>query len=74
MRSAEHLERLPEVNVREISEQSVVHANCVVNDSFENMSSLTGSYSRRICVRTFRVMSAVRLRVQHAGCVPRSVG
>ena len=28
LRSAERLERLPEVNVHEILEQSVVHANC----------------------------------------------
>src|SRR5271165_6734569 len=41
-----------------------------VSNSFENMSSLTGSYSRRICVRTFEVMSSFRLRVQHADIVP----
>ena len=44
LRSAERLERLPEVNVHEI----------LLSNSFGNMSSLTGSYSRR----SFGVMSS----------------
>ena len=58
LRSAEGFERLPEVNVHEILEQPVVHANCTGQQFIGEHVQLDRFISRRIWVRTFGVMSS----------------
>ena len=60
LRSAERLERLAEVNVHEILEQSVVHANC------------TGEQFIREHVQLDRFIFEENLRENLRGDVPRS--
>jgi hypothetical protein len=57
LRSAERLERLPEVDVHEILEQSIVYANCRGEQFIREHVQLDRFIFEEICVRTFGVMS-----------------
>ena len=65
LRSAERLERLPEVNVHEILEQSVVHANCTREQFIREHVQLD-----RFIFEEDLGERRTRTRVQHADIVP----
>ena len=70
LRSAERLERLPEVNVHEILEQSVVHANCTGEQFIREHVQLDRFIFEENLRENLRGDVLVRLRVQHADIVP----
>ena len=70
LRSAERLERLPEVNVHEILEQSVVHPNCTGEQFIREHVQLDRFIFEENLRENLRGDVLVRLRVQHADIVP----
>src|SRR5271165_1324333 len=70
LRSAERLERLPEVNVHEILEQSVVHANCTGEQFIREHIQLDRFIFEENLRENLRGDVLVRLRVQHADMLP----
>ena len=70
LRSAERLERLPEVNVHEILEQSVVHANCPGEQFIREHVQLDRFIFQENLREHLRGDVLIRLRVQHADIVP----
>jgi len=70
LRSAERLECLPEVNVHEILEQSVVHANCTGEQFIREHVQLDRFIFEENLRENLRGDVLVRLRIQHADIVP----
>ena len=70
LRSAERLERLPEVNVHEILEQSVVHANCTGEQFIREHVQLDRFIFEENLRENLWGDILVRLRIQHADIVP----
>jgi len=70
LRSAERLERLPEVNVHEILEQSVVHPNCTGEQFIREHVQLDRFIFEENLRENLRGDVLVRLRVKHADIVP----
>src|SRR5271166_2696202 len=70
LRSAERLERLPEVTVHEILEQSVVHANRMGKQFIREYVQLDRFIFEENLGENLRGDVLVRLRVQHADIVP----
>ena len=70
LRSAERLERLPEVNVHEILEQSVVHANCPGEQFIREHVQLDRFIFQENLREHLRGDVLICLRVQHADIVP----
>ena len=70
LRSAKRLERLPEINVHEILEQSVVHANCTGEQFIREHVQLDRFIFEENLRENLRGDVLVRLRVQHADIVP----
>ena len=70
LRSAERLERLAEVKVHEILEQSVIHANCTGEQFIGEHVQLDRFIFEKNLRENLRGDVLVRLRVQHADIVP----
>jgi hypothetical protein len=70
LRSAERLECLPEINVHEILEQSVVHANCTGEQFIREHVQLDRFILEENLRENLRGDLLVRLRVQRADIVP----
>jgi hypothetical protein len=70
LRPAERLERLPEVNVHEILEQSFVHANCTGEQFIREHVQLDWFVVEQNLGENLRGDVLVCLRVQHADIVP----
>ena len=70
LRSAERLERLPEVNVHEILEQAVVHADCPDEQFTREHMQLDRLIFEENLRENLRGDVLVRLRIQHADIVP----
>jgi len=70
LRSAERLERLPEVNVYEIFEQSVVHANCTGEQFNREHLQLERFIFEENLRENLRSDVLVRFRVQDPDIVP----
>jgi len=70
LRSAERLERLPEVKVHEILEQSVIHANCPGEQFIREHVQLDRFIFEENLRENLRSDVFARLRVQHADIVP----
>ena len=70
LRSAERLKRLPEVDVHEILEQSVVHADCTSEQFIREHVKLDRFIFEENLRENLRGDVLVRLRVQHADIVP----
>ena len=70
LRSAERLERLPEVNVHEILEQSVVDTNCTDEQFIREHGQLDRFMFEENLRENLWGDVLVRLRVQHADIVP----
>src|SRR5580693_3798897 len=70
LRSAERLECLPEVNVHEILEQSVVHANCTGEQFIREHVQLDRFIFEENLGENLGGDVLVRLRIQHADIVP----
>ena len=70
LRSAERLERLAEVNVHEILEQSVIYANCPSKQFIREQVQFDRFIFEENLGENLRGDVFVRLRVQHADIVP----
>ena len=70
LRSAERLERLAEVKVHEILEQSVIHANCTGEQFIREHVQLDRFIFEENLRENLRGDVLVRLRVQNADIVP----
>jgi len=70
LRSAERLERLPEVKVHEILEQSVVHANCTGEQFIREHVQLDRFIFEENLRENLWGDVLVRLRIQHLDIVP----
>src|SRR6516165_8275711 len=70
LRSAKRLERLAEVNVHEILEQSVIYANCPSKQFIREQVQFDRFIFEENLGENLRGDVLVRLRVQHADIVP----
>ena len=70
LRSAERLERLAEINVDEILEQSVIYANCPSKQFIREQVQFNRFIFQENLGENLRGDVFVRLRVQHADIVP----
>src|SRR5262245_20680141 len=70
LRSAERLERLAEVNVHEILEQSVIYANCPSKQFMREQVQLDRFIFEENLAENLGGDIFIRLRVQHADIVP----